>query len=43
LADPERAKKMGQAARETVKEKFSEERFINEWNTIFDKTYGVIK
>lgn len=43
LADPELAQKMGQAARETVKEKFSEERFINEWNTIFDKTYGVIK
>lgn len=43
LADPELAKKMGQAARETIKEKFSEERFINEWNNIFDKTYGVVK
>jgi glycosyltransferase involved in cell wall biosynthesis len=43
LANPELAIKMGQAARETVKEKFSEERFINEWNNIFDKTYGVIK
>lgn len=42
LADPELAKKMGQAARETIKEKFSEERFINEWNTIFDKTYGAL-
>jgi glycosyltransferase involved in cell wall biosynthesis len=41
FADPELAKKMGQAARETILEKFSEERFINEWNTIFDKTYGV--
>jgi glycosyltransferase involved in cell wall biosynthesis len=43
LANPELAAKMGQAARETIKEKFSEERFINEWNDIFDKTYGVIK
>lgn len=43
LADPELAKKMGQAARETVKQHFSEQRFINEWNNIFDKTYGVIK
>jgi len=38
LADPELADKMGQAARETIKEKFAEERFINEWNNIF---YGV--
>jgi glycosyltransferase involved in cell wall biosynthesis len=38
FADPELAKKMGQAARETILEKFSEERFINEWNNIF---YGV--
>ena len=43
LADPELANKMGAAARETIKEKFSEERFINEWNNIFDKTYEVIK
>lgn len=41
FADPELAQKMGQAARETIKEKFSEERFVNEWNTIFDKVYGV--
>jgi glycosyltransferase involved in cell wall biosynthesis len=40
LADPELADKMGQAARETIKEKFSEERFVNEWNTIFNKVYG---
>ena len=43
LADPELAQKMGACARETIKEKFSEERFINEWNNIFDKTYGVVK
>jgi len=43
LAEPELARKMGKAARQTILEKFSEERFINEWNTIFDKTYGVIR
>ena len=40
LADPELAIHLGNNARETIKEKFSEERFINEWNTIF---YGAIK
>lgn len=39
IADPELAKKMGQAARETIKEKFSEERFINQWNNLFDTVY----
>ena len=43
LADTELAKKMGLAARETIKNKFSEERFVKEWNTIFDKAYEVIK
>lgn len=43
LANPELAKKMGEAARETIKEKFSEQRFVTEWNNVFDKTYGVIK
>lgn len=43
LNNPELAKKMGESARQTVIEKFSEERFINEWNNIFDKTYGVVK
>ena len=43
LSDPDLAKKMGMAARETIKEKFSQERFVNEWNTIFDKAYEVIK
>ena len=41
FANPDLAKKMGHAARQTIKEKFSEERFINEWNNVFDKTYGV--
>lgn len=43
LADPKLAAKMGNAARETIEDKFSEQRFINEWNQIFDKVYGVIK
>lgn len=36
LAEPELARKMGKAARQTILEKFSEERFINDWNTIFN-------
>lgn len=43
LADPQLAAKMGDAARKTIEEKFSEQRFINQWNTLFDKVYGVIK
>ena len=43
LANPELARKMGESARKTIEEKFSEDRFISEWNNIFDKTYGVIK
>lgn len=39
LADPELAKKMGEAARSTILDKFSEERFINEWNQVFDIVY----
>ena len=41
LGDKELAKTMGQAARKTIQEKFSEDRFIKEWNNIFDKAYGV--
>ncbi len=43
LADPQLAIKMGEAARETIKEKFSQNRFVDEWNKIFDKAYEVIK
>lgn len=43
LNEPEMAITMGKFARKTILEKFSEERFINEWNTIFDKIYGVVK
>ncbi len=35
--------KMGEAARKTIQEKFSEKKFIDNWNNIFDKVYGVNK
>jgi hypothetical protein len=41
LANPEEATKMGYQARKTITEKFSEDRFIKQWNFIFDKIYGV--
>jgi hypothetical protein len=41
LADPALAQKMGEAARETIKQKFSEQRFVREWNTIFNKAMGI--
>jgi|MDSZ01.2.fsa_nt_gb glycosyltransferase involved in cell wall biosynthesis len=41
LDDPNLAKEMGDSARQTILEKFSEEKFINNWNTTFDKVYGV--
>ena len=40
---PEVAHQMGEAARQTVLEKCNKERFVSEWNNIFDKTYEVIK
>ena len=43
LSDPQLAVQMGEAARETIKEKFSQNRFVDEWNIIFDKAYEVIK
>jgi len=43
LDDPSLAAKMGDAARKTVIEKFSEEKFINNWNEIFDLTYRMKK
>jgi glycosyltransferase involved in cell wall biosynthesis len=36
IADPMFAKSIGEKGRQTVIEKFSEERFINEWNNIFN-------
>jgi len=41
LADENLRTSMGQKARETVLTKFSEEKFINNWNQTFDKVYGV--
>jgi len=43
LAEPSLARKMGEAARNTVLEKFSEERYITEWNSIFDTVKKVRK
>ena len=43
LEDPSLAAKMGQAARETILEKFSEDKFINNWNEVFDLAYGMKK
>jgi len=43
LDNPDLAIEMGKAARKTILEKCSKERFISEWNNIFDKTYEVIK
>ena len=39
--DEELRNKMGAAARQTIIDNFSEERYINQWNNIFDKAYGV--
>ena len=43
LDKPDQAAAMGEAARKTVLEKCNKERFVSEWNNIFDKTYEVIK
>ena len=43
LDDPQLAIQIGNQARETIKEQFSEEKFINNWNDTFDKVYGVKK
>ena len=43
LEDPKLAKKLGDCARETVLENFSEDKFINNWNGIFDLAYGMKK
>jgi len=43
LDDPSLAAKMGQAARETILKDFSEEKFINNWNEVFDLAYRMKK
>lgn len=41
LSNEELRKKIGQQARETIKTKFSENNFVNNWNKLFDETYEV--
>lgn len=43
LDDRELAVHIGNQARETIKEHFSEEKFIKNWDDTFDKVYGVKK
>ena len=43
LVDKELADRLGKAARETIIEKFSEEKFINKWNETFNKLHGAKK
>ena len=43
LEDEELRNKMGAEARATILAQFSEDKFIQNWNEIFDVAYGVIK
>lgn len=43
LANPDKATEMGLNARKTIEEKFSEQRFLEEWDKIFNKVYEVKK
>ena len=43
LEDEELRNKMGAEARSTILANFSEQKFINNWNEVFDVAYGVIK
>jgi len=43
LGDEDLRKSMGEEARKTILTKFSEEKFINNWNEIFDLVYGAKK
>ena len=42
LNNEELRKTIGKNARETILSKFSEEKFIDKWNTIFNNAYGVV-
>jgi len=42
LDDEDLRDKLGNAARETILSDFSERKFIDTWNKIFDRAYGVI-
>lgn len=41
LYNEEVRKSMGNAARQTIKEKFSESTFVNKWNNVFDNAYRI--
>ena len=41
LADEDLRKRLGEKARETVLTKFSQQNFIDNWNTIFKRAYEV--
>ena len=43
LEEPHLANIMGRAARQTILDNFSEEKFINNWNNIFEYAYGAKK
>jgi glycosyltransferase involved in cell wall biosynthesis len=43
LDHSELRRNVGEAARQTILDRFSEDKFINNWNNIFDKTHGVAK
>jgi hypothetical protein len=43
LYDKDLAKRVGENARATILKNFSEQEFINKWNSIFDAAYGVKK
>lgn len=42
LADPDRAKQMGEAARRTIEEKFGLSRFVADWNSLFERAVGTV-
>jgi len=43
LSDSEKRKAIGTAARNTILEKFSEEKFVQKWNEVFNSIYEVSK
>lgn len=42
LRDPELAKKLGENARKTILERYSLDRFTNQWNQLFDETRNFV-